>query len=296
MRSNLSFIIEYFGDCKDAIDLYTTVFDRAEAAYKTFKEMPMADALGISGNALDMIWQSRMRIPFGDSVLSLNLSDSVLVAMQNNMDITKPFYKPVICISHDDEDYIRCLFRKIYGDGANPVDILTAEVEDMYGICWKYQKCSDYGIHYCLSFDGFCGDVIAFYENVFGIRAAKVVKYGDSPYADSVSDAGKEMIFSATLCFDAGDCICSIMVQDSYDSAVSGVNSYDKNALLFYRRIYNPLFEFRDTNEEFLAEVFEKIKEGAKLNRPLARDDKGVLYGSLIDKYGICWNFYSADS
>jgi len=291
----LSFVLEYFGDCRNVIDFFTSVFDDIDIEYKTFKEMPLAEALGISGKALELIWQCRVRIPFYDSILNFNLSDSVLVAMQKDIGFSKPLYQPMLCISCEEEKLPPQLLEKMSNAGKDSVDVLKGGMVNLHGIYWSYQKDNNPAIYYCLSFEGFCRDVIAFYENVFNISAVNVVTYGEASCADCVSIPGKEMIFSAILCFSAGGSTCRLMLRDSYSSAVSGVNSYDRDALLFYQGKYNPVFELKDADSILLSETFEKIKKGAKLNRPLSLDDHGALYGSLIDKYGICWNFYSRE-
>ena len=270
----LAFVLEYYGDCRAAIDFFAKTFDKAEVTYKTFREMPSAELLGISGEALDLVWQGSVRIPYGDMILNLNVSDSVLTAMQNNVGTSSPFFRPTICICGDSQ---------------------AAKIEEgeRHYINWEYSEKGCDGIYYRLSFDGFCRDVIAFYEKVFRLKAEHIIRYGETDLRDKVSDAGKEMISSATLLFPENCGGCGIMLQDSYDSAVSGVNSYNKDALLFYHRIYNPVFEIREVNQETLRTMFHTISDGAKLNRPLGTDDKGVLYGSLIDRYGICWNFYA---
>lgn len=293
---HLSLTLEYMGNCRRAIDFYTSVFKDAAAEYAAFRKMPLAEALGISGDALDMIWKSRLEICIGDYAVSLNLADSLMYAMQNDNKNGINFYRPIICICHEDERYVREVFEKLYGKKVNMADMAEAEIPDSYGICWQYQITDKPGIHYCLAFDGFGGDVISHYEHVFQKKAADVMLYGDSPYRDRISDGGKAMVAHAALCFPAGEYIRSVIIKDTPESAKTGVNSYDKNALLFYRGIYNPLFEIRGENAALSKEIFDRLGEGAKLNRPLSPEADNVLFGSLIDKYGICWNLYSVES
>ncbi len=201
---------------------------------------------------------------------------------------------PVICISYDDENYIRSLFGKIYGVEACFESLQNGNVPDKYGIRWQYQKSSRQGIFYCLSFDGFCSDVVAFYENTFKIKATEVIKYSDSPYSDKLTDAhGADKIYSAILEFSHDNCTYSLKLSDTPESAIDGVNRYDANALLFYRGQYNPVITLKDNDGVYLSEAFKRLMSGAKLNRPMMPTNDGITYGSLIDKYGICWNLYS---
>lgn len=288
----LSFNLEYFGDCRDAVSFYGGVFDKSLVALKTYKEMDMAEMLGITGPRLDMIWQSQIDIPCADSVLCLEMSDSLMAAMQKEVGLKQLLYNPVICISHNDENYVRSVFNKLYDERNSFENLQKGDVTDAHGIRWQYQKSDNCGIFYCLTFDGFCSDVIAFYESVFQIKATEVIKYCDCPQCDKIPLVGADKIYSAVLPLGHGNNTYALKLSDSYDSAMVGRNSYDPNALLFYQGLYNPLFTVRDNDVEYLSQAFERLKCGAKLNRPLTPEDNGTVYGSLIDKYGICWNFY----
>lgn len=290
----LSFQLEYFGDCDKVVSFYASVFRNASLKVKNFREMDMADALGITGAGLAMVWQSELCIPCGDTVLCMEMSDSLLAAMQKPLDFSQPFYNPVISISPDDESRMRSLYQKLYEGGESFETLRNGTVTDSHGIRWQYGSENSCGIFYCLTFDGFCSDVIAFYEKVFQIKAAEVIKYRDAPGGDTIPAAGADKIYSALLQFCHGGHTYALKVGDSHASAMDGGNSYDPNALLFYQGLYNPLFIVRDSDTAYLSGAFQRLTEGAKLNRPLMPDSKGVLYGSLIDKYGICWNFYSA--
>lgn len=290
----LSFNLEYDGTCNSALNFYMSVFDNAQVNIKSYKEMDMAEVLGINGQRLDMIWQSALCINYAGNVLCLEMSDSLMVAMQKELSFNGLYYNPVICVSHDDENYIRSLFGKIYGVEACFESLQNGNVPDKYGIRWQYQKSSRQGIFYCLSFDGFCSDVVAFYENTFKIKATEVIKYSDSPYSDKLTDAhGADKIYSAILEFSHDNCTYSLKLSDTPESAMDGVNRYDANALLFYRGQYNPVLTLKYNDGVYLSEAFKRLMSGAKLNRPMMPTNDGIAYGSLIDKYGICWNLYS---
>ncbi len=289
----LSFNLEYSGKCSSVLNFYASAFRQAEFCARTFRELETAEVLGINGSGLDMIWQSELKLPFGNNVLYLEMADSILAAVQNRQDFDQPYFHPVIRISHDDEGEVRRLFERLYGESGGFDGLQSGERADMHGIRWQYQKGAP-GIGYCLSFDGFCRDVAAFYENVFDIRAEEMIRYGDLPQGNKLPAAGADMIFSAVLPFSYGGGISALRLMDSAESAADGINRYDPSALLFYHGQYNPLFTVRDSDTAFLAGAFERLKNGAKLNRPLQPDDEGGMFGSLIDRYGICWNFRSA--
>ncbi len=247
----LSFYLEYFGDCKDVLHFYRSVFDNASVTVKTFKEMDMAGALGITNGGLDMVWQSELCIPSAGGVLCMEMADSLMVAMEKNVGFSHLYFNPVVCIFHDDENYVRSLFQKIYGGMGSLESLQNGSYADIYGIRWQYRKSRNRGIAHCLTFDGFCGDVIAFYEKVFQIKAEQIIKYTDSPWKDKIPASGADKIYSAILQFVHGDQTYVLELRDSYESALEGINAYDPNALLFYQGRYNPVFTLRGADTVF---------------------------------------------
>jgi uncharacterized glyoxalase superfamily protein PhnB len=289
----LSFNLEYYGECGAAINFYSSIFNNTCANLKTFKEMPMSDAFGITEQGLGMVWQSMLPIKFGNSELRFEMSDSILFAMGKNLSLNQLLYNPIICLAHNDESYIRVLFEKLYGDQHSFEKLQDASFADKHGIKWIYEKSYNPGIFYCLSFDGFCGDVIAYYENAFQTKATEVIRYSDSPYAKQISTLGVDKIYSATLQFSHEKKIYALKLCDSVISAINGLYEYDPNALLFYQKIYNPVFTVRDSDKEYLSSSFSRLAIGAKLNKRMAPTNDGDLHGSMIDRYGICWEFFS---
>lgn len=290
---HLSFNLEYFGECNNVINFYSAIFDNASTSFKTFKEMPMADVFGITGQGLDMVWRSMLSINYENSRLCFEMSDSMLVAMQKVMGFSKLLYNPIICIAHNDENYMRGLFEKLYDNQCSFEKLQNGNLADLHGIQWRYQKSNDCGIFYCLSFDGFCGDVIAYYENAFNIKATEVIRYADSPYASKVPITGADKIYNAIIQFQHGKQTYALKLSDSIEAAIKGSYGYDPSALLFYQGKYNPIFTVRDRDTAYLSDSFNRMMVGAKLNRPMMPTDDGAMHGSMIDKYGICWNFYS---
>lgn len=287
----LSFNMEYFGECKKVIDFYLSAFDNASADVKLYREMPTAEAFGIAEQKLDLIWRSSLTIPFGKYSLLLELSDSLLAAMDKEMGFSKQIYNPVITIAHKDEEYIKTVFERLYGTGYSFESLRNGSIADRYGIQWAYEKSDDSGIFYNLSFDGFCSEVIAHYEIAFDIETTETVYYADSPCADKVSGEGGSKIYRAILAFQEGEQLHALRLSDSLEAAINNSDGYDPNALLFYRKSYNPVFVFRNNKEEYLIETFDRLSIGAKLNKSI-QEEKNGLSGSLIDRYGICWNFY----
>jgi uncharacterized glyoxalase superfamily protein PhnB len=289
----LSFNLEYFGECKNVINFYSSIFNNTSVSVKTFNEMPMADIFGISEQRLEMVWRAMLVINLENNSLCFEMSDSLMVAMNKGTDLKKWLYNPIICLTHNDENYIQGIFAKIYGNQHNFKELQNGTLADPHGIKWRCEKSSSNGIFYCLSFDGFCEDVIAYYENAFDIRATEIIRYADSPYADKVPAASADKIYSAIIKFHHGNQTCALKLSNSIDSAMNGTYGYDPNALLFYQGQHNPVFTVKHDDTAYLCDSFNRLKVGAKLNKEIMTDDDGIMNGGMIDKYGICWNFYS---
>lgn len=270
-----------------------TSLDNLYTNIKTYREMDMADFFGIEGQSLDLIWQSVLDICISNRNLRFEMSDSLVTAMKKNVNMKKIFYNPVICIRHSDEKYVYNLFEKIYKTSElNFQKLKEGIIPDEYGIKWQYEQCDIQGIYYVLTFDGFCNEVLSFYQDVFNIDAAEIVKYYSSSYADNISKAGRDKIYSAILEFKDGKNTYALKLNDSLQSAIEGTNCYDKDALLFYQKVYNPVFTLRGRAEDELDLAFHRLSDEGKVNRQLSAYGENVDYGSLIDRYGICWNIY----
>ena len=284
----LSVGMEYGGQCKEVLDFYSSVFPDASVMVRNYNEMPNAGVFGMSGIGLELVWKSFISIPYGANDLCIDMADSFLAAMNHQLDYAIPFYKPLICILGEEAQAKR-LFQKLYGADQSFDELKRGEYPDKYGIRWSYEYGTEAGICYYLEFDGFCADVIAYYENAFDIIATEVVRYGETPYAETVK--GKDKIYSALLEFTGDGRKYAVKLKDSMKSAVDNLYEYDSEQLLFYQMLYNPILNFSDKDNEYLQDSFRKLSVGAKLNKPFAISEDADVYGSLIDKYGICWNF-----
>ena len=254
--------VEYSGNCGEMINFYNNTFGNSIAVRRiaTYRDMPMADILGITGDFANMVWRSEIEISNGDCIVGIELADSMLVAMQKQpAGMLKLNYTPMLMLIHEDKQYL---------------DVLKSRLCDDRGINWVMQEGSR-SISYCLEFDGFCADVVSFYESVFDVKS-EILRYNNSA-----------KIFNAIFRFDG----FVLQLSDSPQSAEKDENGYDPNALLFYKGHgnlgANPLLTMQFDSAQELICAFDKLSVGAKLNKAIGEDNEG----SLIDKFGICWHF-----
>ena len=283
----LSLRHEKNGNCKDVVSHYETVFDAITTESKTFAQMPGVESFGITGESLDLIWESTISIEQGGFSLCLEMSDSLLYAMQQTNFMNPQYFNenyPQVCMSFDDAKKADAIKEKLKLD-ANSID--------MNSIQWLISTNNQNFISHHLEFDGFCGDVLHYYESAFGVKATKVIRYEDSPEWNLVTGLGAKKIYSAVILFSDGSKHYALMLRDTLSSAVTNSNTYNPKALLFYKG-YNPLLTLRKCEHGSLLRSFEILSVGAKLNKKPEIDEDGIYHGSLIDKYGICWEMYSA--
>ena len=282
----LALNLEFKGNCRDIIQHYNNIFPGSRAEILTYDEMPMADVYGITKENLSMVWKSTLTIDSGKYSLCLEMSDSLLAAMNNYQSTSNT--APLLLIEHKSIEDVRALFDKLY-QGKHGFNESTVNYDE-HGIIWNYRQNENPGIFYCFDFDGYCCDVINYYENAFNIKAKNIIRYCTSPYAGEVSGSGADKIYSAVLEFRHGDRYYAMELSDTLDSAKHNLNKYDPKALLFYKN-GNPVLCLKDSDRAYLTESFTKLSAGAKLNKPISPGEDGGLHGSLIDRYGICWEF-----
>ena len=292
----LSMSFEYYGKCKEALDHYGRVFGGTRKVFRTYHDMPMAEMFGINGERLDLIYQSSLEVRLGKQALRLEMADSMLVAMQNQGYSEMKPLSPLFCIKSDDAQLKISLAAGLGTHQKERLDRPSSPrheqrpatgQEDVYGLSWAFEGGME-GLFICFEFEGCCRQVIEYYQEAFGIKAESVVTYADSPFADQVKDAS--FIFESCLRFPNGDASYGVILYDSLESAKEGVNKYNPKDLLFYKN-YNPILNLRNDDGQFLEQSFQRLSNGAKVNKPLEKGDDGI-HGSIIDRHGICWNFY----
>lgn len=284
----ISFELVYFGDCRDMMEFYMGVFENAVAEIHTYEEMPMAEILGIKEPELGMVWRAALTIRYGDYAVRFKLSDSLVIARRGDVTCKEQAYHPLICIEHPDEQYAHDLLEKLYCGEYCFEDIQKGIYSDKYGIRWIYKKSDCCRIYHCLEFKGNCSEVAAYIGNAYQVYMTEMVKYTDSPYADMESMAAKDKIYGALMEFQGENCIYALKFSDSLESAMYNYNGYGADDKLWYQII----IVVEESDEKYLAESFERLSEGAMLNRPISLNEEGRLYGSMIDRYGVVWELF----
>ncbi len=113
-----------------------------------------------------------------------------------------------------------------------------------------------------------CNSVISSYLNVFKGSFANIKKYDKMPMAETlnINGLGSDMVWRSTLDIVFDNKHLHLEMSDNILFAM-------EMEVTFNKLLYNPLILI------------------TQLNKSFSHNEEGVLSGSLIDKYGICWNF-----
>ena len=146
---------------------------------------------------------------------------------------------------------------------------------------------------------GGCRDAIKFYQDVFGAELRDKITFGEaSELKPLMREELKECIYHAELLIGHGGKELSIVFADSpailfassLATATSGQEQVIAAAAPQTGTQDNIQFEIEDEDGEWLREIFGKLSTGGgKLNYDLQAKEPYRLFGSLIDRFGICW-------
>lgn len=267
---------------------YLNIFENAKAEIQTYSEMPMVEIFGIKESELNMVWRAGLIIQYGNYALRFKLSDSLLIARREEVNCKEQAYHPLICIEHFDEQYVCELLEKLYGGEYCFEDIQKGIYSDKYGIRWIYKNSDCCRIYHCLEFKGNCDEVAAYIGSAFQMQITEMVTYADSSYANFDRIIAKNKIYGALIKFEDNNTIYALKFFDSLESAMYNYKGYDSSDKLWHQII----IVVNGSDEEYLKESFERLSEGATLNRPISLNEEGKLYGSMIDRYGIVWELF----
>jgi len=125
-----------------------------------------------------------------------------------------------------------------------------------------------------ISFNGNCAEVIAFYEKAFNVKA-EIFRFKDAPpeVGYQLPEGTENLVMHAQ--FELGGAMIMLSDMPPDYPARHG----DNIAIMV---------EFDDAGSATAA--FDALKEGGAVGMELQETFWSKLFGSLIDKFGICWN------
>ncbi len=129
-----------------------------------------------------------------------------------------------------------------------------------------------------LNFAGNCREAVEYYVEVFRTEKPRIMTFGEMPPSPdpnfAVPEGAKNLIVHAELEI----CGTAVMFSDVFPGMKVNVGNHVTLALVSRSR------------DEIL-NGFNRLKEGGTVQMDLQETFFSKLYGSLVDKYGVLWQF-----
>ncbi len=134
-----------------------------------------------------------------------------------------------------------------------------------------------------LNFDGKAEEAFTFYKSIFGGEfLGEIYKMGNAPGTEGLSEEEKNRVMHIALPVGNDLLMASDIVPSMNQQLKLGNNNY--------------VSIFPDSREQADA-FFKGLAEGGVIEMPMEDQFWGDYFGSLVDKYGVCWmvNFNEAN-
>lgn len=125
-----------------------------------------------------------------------------------------------------------------------------------------------------INFDGNCREAVDFYTQVFGTKPPKIMTFGQMQSDPSfpVPEHMKDRVAHTNLDI----CGTNVMFSDVFEGMPYTQGNHMSLAVV-------------SDDKEKLKTFFEGLAQGGRVEMPLQETEWSGLYGSVVDKYGICW-------
>lgn len=126
-----------------------------------------------------------------------------------------------------------------------------------------------------LNFDGKAEEAFTFYKSIFGGEfLGDIYRMGGAPGTEALSDEEKNRVMHIAL--PIGNDI--LMASDIVPSIGHTLKPGNSNYISIFP-------DSRDQADAF----FNALSDGATIEMPMEDQFWGDYFGSLVDKYGVCW-------
>ncbi|WP_423363075.1 VOC family protein [Mycoplasma sp. P36-A1] len=129
-----------------------------------------------------------------------------------------------------------------------------------------------------INFKNSSAEAMKFYEGVFNTKIENSMSYGQMPEDDDfkIDDSIKDLILNASMTIHEMNIMFSDVVDGMSMPLVIGNNI---------------TIVINTKDEQKLRNEFKLLAEGGNVTMPLEKTFWSELYGYVIDKYGIGWQF-----
>ncbi|ACU03982.1 VOC family protein [Pedobacter heparinus] len=126
-----------------------------------------------------------------------------------------------------------------------------------------------------LNFHGNTEEVFLFYKSVFGGEFTSLIRFGELPGSEKMSETDKSKIFNVTLPIGEFNVLMGTDILESMNQNLNVGDNFHINVTL-------------DTENE-TRQIFERLSERGQIIMPLAKEDWSQLFGMCKDQFGIQW-------
>lgn len=125
-----------------------------------------------------------------------------------------------------------------------------------------------------INFNGNCREAVEFYAKAFGTEEPKIMAFGDAPPNPEfpVPEDAKKLVMHTELNISGS----RVMFSDIFP----GMPFTEGN---------NITLVINSSNVDEIKSIFNKLKEGGKVEMDLQETFWSKCYGNLTDKFGIGW-------
>lgn len=136
-------------------------------------------------------------------------------------------------------------------------------------------------LHAYINFNGNCREAIEYYTDIFGTRAPKIMTFGETPADPEITlpEGASHLVMFARLNIMGTD----VMFSDVFPGMTLTVGN-------------NIYLTVTSSNIDEVKRLYERLKDGGSVDMELQETFWSKCYGSLTDKYGICWQLSYEDA
>lgn len=127
-----------------------------------------------------------------------------------------------------------------------------------------------------INFNGNCREAVEYYAKVFQTEKPQIMTFGDSPQNPEypLPESAKDLVMHTRLQIDGSN----VMFSDTFPGSPFIEGNNITLALV-------------SKSSEDLTSWFNQLKDGGKVTMELQETFWSKLYGMVIDKFGIHWQF-----
>ncbi len=122
-----------------------------------------------------------------------------------------------------------------------------------------------------LNFPGNCAEAFAFYRDVFGSKDAFSMTYGEAPAGVPIPPNWNDKILHTSISI-GGAVLMGCDAPPGRSKPIEGVQ-----------------ISMQSSDEAEARRIYEALKEGGKVDMPMAPTFWSPLFGMCTDKFGVAW-------